>query len=555
MPIQQAVTSCSDYLTQVIDWNGLSTWYERQVEKATDTITKSSKAERVTIGVAVGLVLMYVMYNRTAKPPKKLRHIPYINYFTSTRRYIIDKWPTYKLSQELNMPMLRHSPMYLRNEKFGWTVYVCTPDTAKQVFLKQDIFPKLDQSSASGSIVYRLVGVSNIVFETSEVKWKRHRKLANPAFHRSMPIKLFGETAQKLFTLLDKEQSNDFTVNVGELFNRVTLDVIGRAGFGFDFNAIADKNSPWRLVYDTVINGHRDPLFHLFPILEKHFLWMFPKRQQIHQELTKFLGMMQGIIEHKRRVLKKKDVNNDPTEDAEKDLLTLMIESELRGEGILTDQELLNDIGVFFVAGHDTTSAALTACCYYMAKYPEIQSRAREEVNRILCPNGVEPGVDVLPTAEQTKDFVYLNQIIRESLRMNGPINSLVTPRKTTKDVMLNDTLIPKGTLVNVNIYDLHHNPDVWDDPETFNPDRFAPEAEAELKAGGGMSWVPFSSGSRICIGQNFSLAEQRVLLSCLLRKYTWELPHDSIHKERLVTTNSNLLISHNVNIRFHKRY
>lgn len=124
-----------------------------------------------------------------------------------------------------------------------------------------------------------------------------------------------------------------------------------------------------------------------------------------------------------------------------------------------------------------------------MAKHPEIQQKAREEVNRILCPGGTEPDADVLPTTAQTKEFVYLNQIIRETLRMNGSVVSLVTPRKATKDVMLDNKLIPEGTLVNVNIYDLHHNPAVWNDPETFNPDRFAKEAEAEQKAGGGMSW------------------------------------------------------------------
>lgn len=113
---------------------------------------------------------------------------------------------------------------------------------------------------------------------------------------------------------------------------------------------MADKNSPWKQVYDTVMNGHRNPLFHFFPILEKRFLWLFPERRQVHATLTKFLGMLQDVIEHKRQVLKDKDANLESgDDDAEKDLLTLMIESELRGEGVLTNKELLNDIGVFFV--------------------------------------------------------------------------------------------------------------------------------------------------------------------------------------------------------------
>lgn len=128
-----------------------------------------------------------------------------------------------------------------------------------------------------------------------------------------------------------------------------------------------------------------------------------------------------------------------------------------------------------------------------MAKHPEIQEKARQEVIKVLCPNGDEQKDDIIPTIEQTKQFVYLNQVMKETLRMNGSVVSLVSPRKTTKDVQLSGYFIPEGTLVSVNMYDLHHNPNVWKDPETFDPDRFAPGGEADQQAGGGMAWVPFS--------------------------------------------------------------
>ncbi|CAO3646121.1 unnamed protein product [Cunninghamella blakesleeana] len=125
-----------------------------------------------------------------------------------------------------------------------------------------------------------------------------------------------------------------------------------------------------------------------------------------------------------------------------------------------------------------------------MAKHPEIQEKARQEVLNILCPNGEEPNEEIMPTLEQTKEFVYMNQIIKETLRMNGTVTVLPTPRVANKDVELDGKLVPKGTLVNVNIYDLHHNPNIWRNPETFNPDRFADGGEAESLAGSGFSWV-----------------------------------------------------------------
>ncbi|KAI8099975.1 cytochrome P-450 cyp509A1 [Halteromyces radiatus] len=555
--IKTTLTQCSDYFHRHTDWSRFMTWYNEQVEKATSvasTTAPTSKTKRLALGVAISLTILYSVYRHVSRPPRQLRHIPYINFFTFSRRFIISKWTTAKLAREFELPLLKDgNPMFVRSDKFGWTVHVCTPDAAKKVFLKSDLFPKANQSSANASIIYRLVGTSNIVFENGD-EWRKHRKLVNPAFHRSMPIQVFGQVAQQVFTHLDKTQPNDFTLDFGQLTERITIDVIGRAGFGFDFNSVLDDASPWKQVYDTVINGHRDPLYMMLPSLEKYFLWMLPKRQRIHAITTKFLTMLQQIIDNKRLTLREKYATADDIDDSEKDLLTLMLESELRGEGVLTDRELLNDIGIFFIAGHDTTSTALTAAVYYLAKHPDIQEKARQEVIGILCPDGMEPPIDILPTADQVKKFNYLNQVIKETLRINGPVVSLVSPRLTTNDVTLSNVLIPKDTLVNVNIYDLHHNPNVWMKPDVFDPERFAPGGEADQQAGGGMAWIPFANGQRMCVGNMFSINEQRVLLACLLRKYQWTLPTDSIHKEELITTNSNLMIPQDVRIRFYKK-
>ena len=82
----------------------------------------------------------------------------------------------------------------------------------------------------------------------------------------------------------------------------------------------------------------------------------------------------------------------------------------------------------------------------------------------------------------------------------------------------MNGVVIPKGTQVFAEIYEIHHNPNVWKDPDTFNPERFAPGGEAEHN--GSYAWQPFITGPRQCIGMNFSLAEQRVFLS-MLREYS----------------------------------
>jgi cytochrome P450 len=109
---------------------------------------------------------------------------------------------------------------------------------------------------------------------------------------------------------------------------------------GFDFHAIDDVNSKWVNVYTDINDGLRDRKFFSFPILDQKFLWLLPKRRQLHKKMDYFLDMLDDVIKVKRDLLKKGHVHNDDLEENERDLLTLMIESENRDEGNLSDAEL-----------------------------------------------------------------------------------------------------------------------------------------------------------------------------------------------------------------------
>ncbi|KAI7881134.1 cytochrome P450 [Lichtheimia hyalospora FSU 10163] len=257
--------------------------------------------------------------------------------------------------------------------------------------------------------------------------------------------------------------------------------------------------------------------------------------------------MIDEIIAHKRQIL---NSQQSKVPESERDLLTLMIEAENSGEGSMTNKELRSNLCLFFLAGHDTTANALAFAVYHLAMHPDIQRKAREEAIKIL---GDEPE-DVLPTLEQTREFKYINMIIKETLRITPPITTVMS-RETREDTELQGQFIPKGTRMSLDIYDLHHNPTVWNDPDTFKPQRFEPGGEAERLAGSGMTWIPFSNGQRQCLGMNFSLAEQRVFLPMLLRKYEWRLPKDSIHKEKIQTRGLGIIQPIDLFVTFNKRY
>ncbi|KAI9307143.1 cytochrome P-450 cyp509A1 [Cunninghamella echinulata] len=543
--MSQLISTVNQYLdlTKWINRDNLFSLYDEFTTRFANTTGK-----RITIGVAVFLLVTGHTIRRAITPPKHLKHLPYIPFFTFVNNFIIKKLNLKEMHALTSKVYTEKYNGYLQLDPQGWTYHTSDPVAIKQILLKGDIFPKSSLDSQRGTYVEQFTGSHNILFSSGH-EWLKHRKIVNPAFHKSLPVKLFDESVQDLFDVWEENYpQNEFTLDVTKYFDRLTLQIIGKAGFGFDFNSIKDENSEWQIVYRNVLENLRNVFFLLFPKLEQNYLWLFPKRQREFKELHKWRGLLFQVIESKRKELKEN--KNQDLDESEKDLLTLMLESELSGEGILSNEELVGDIAVFFAGDHDTTSTATSAAFYYLAANPDIQEKARQEVISVLYPNG-EIKEDISITIEDTKKFVYLNQIIKEVLRIHPPLVFLVSPRKVTQDVDLNGIFLPKGSLVNPNIYDTHHSSNVWHDPETFNPDRWSPNGEAEQLADKGMAWIPFSNGTRTCLGMNFSLLEQRVILAKFLIKYEWSLPKDSIHHDHLVALYSVLTTPVNLNIQF----
>ncbi|CAO3614072.1 unnamed protein product [Mucor hiemalis] len=506
------------------------------------------KAGVVSVSAAVILTLLYTTLQRFNRPARSLRHLSYVGYF-SFLNYIFKDELFEKYSQKLIMPLIKQSNgVYMRPTVSGWAVELANPLAVKQLLFKQEhTFPKATTNTGvKGTLIQRFIGGPNIVFLTGP-DWKRHRKIANPAFQRSMPIKAFGHLTIKMYDTMDNLQND--TIDVLDLFERWTLDAIGIAGFDFDFNALGDKNNKWVHYYDSVKEGMSHPFFIFFPAFDTKYLGLFKKRQEVHDNLTKFLENIDHIIDEKRKIVHQK---KNTTSDENKDLLTLMIESELNDSSEkMSNEELRSNLCIFFLAGHDTTANTLAFTLYELAINPELQDRAREEAIRIL---GDSPE-DVVPTLEQTKELTYINMIMKETMRRHTPVYG-TTSRVALEDLEISGNFIPKGSEISVDIYNLHHNPDVWSDPYTFNPDRFIPGGEADSQEG--VAWVPFSNGGRQCIGMNFSLAEQRVVLSMLLRKFTWTLPANSPHKDVLQKKGiawGLVIMNEKLNITFQKRY
>ncbi|XP_064256676.1 cytochrome P450 4F3-like [Passer domesticus] len=177
----------------------------------------------------------------------------------------------------------------------------------------------------------------------------------------------------------------------------------------------------------------------------------------------------------------------------------------------LSDEDIAAEADTFMFEGHDTTASGLAWLFYNLAGHPEHQERCRQEVQELLA------GRDTADIEwEDLSQLPFTTMCIKESLQLHPPVTAV--SRRCTEDIPLRDGhVIPKGVICLMSIYGTHHNPDLWPEPEVFNPLRFSPE---NSKGRSLLSFIPFSAGPRNCIGQSFAMAEMKVAVALTLSRF-----------------------------------
>ncbi|MCP2340128.1 cytochrome P450 [Actinomadura rupiterrae] len=198
--------------------------------------------------------------------------------------------------------------------------------------------------------------------------------------------------------------------------------------------------------------------------------------------------------------------------DGGDDLFAALCAAETDDGHRFTDEDVVNHMIFALMAAHDTTTITLTTMAYYLAKYPEWQERLREESAAL--------GKPVLDFADLDA-MTGIDAVMKESLRLVSPVPAL--PRKAVKDTELLGFHIPKGTTVVVPQLTNHRMPEVWTDPDRFDPGRFAPDRR-EDKAHK-YAWSPFGGGAHKCIGLHFAGMQVKSIMHQWLLRYRWSVP------------------------------
>ncbi|XP_050396834.1 cytochrome P450 3A12 [Patella vulgata] len=201
------------------------------------------------------------------------------------------------------------------------------------------------------------------------------------------------------------------------------------------------------------------------------------------------------------------------------DLLQLLIEARMDGAIASTfTNEIVQQALLFLLAGYETTSTTLSFVFHELANNFDIQNKLREEINTYY------PNQDDVPTYDDVRQLKYLDMVIKETLR-KYPLASVIIARKCTNTCVVKGITIPKGMVVQADVWSLHKDKAIWgDDVETFDPERFSDE---NSKSRHPYAWIPFGAGPRMCAGLRFAVLEAKMATATMVKKFAFKPSKD----------------------------
>ncbi|XP_065094820.1 cytochrome P450 6a8-like [Ochlerotatus camptorhynchus] len=347
-------------------------------------------------------------------------------------------------------------------------------------------------------------------------KWKTLRNKLSPTFTSGrikMTFPLVVGVCQQFCDHLEEVVQRGNEVEMHDLLSRYTIDVIGTCAFGIDCNSFRDPDNEFRkygkIAFDKL--PHSPLVVYLMKAFRSYANALGMK--QLHEDVSSFfLKVTKDTIEYREK-------NNVIRSDFMDLLLKLKNTGRLEesGEeiGKISFEEIAAQAFIFFTAGYDTSSTAMTYTLYELALNQEAQEKARKCVLEIFAAN------NGALTYEAAANMGYLDQCINETLRKHPPV--AILERNADKDYRLPDSnvVIKKGRKIMIPTFAIHHDAEHFPDPEAYDPDRFSPEQVVKRDP---YCYLPFGEGPRICIGMRFGTIQARVGLASLLRRFRFSV-------------------------------
>ncbi|GAP38681.1 cytochrome P450 family protein [Piscinibacter sakaiensis] len=397
-------------------------------------------------------------------------------------------------------------PVYMVNEP-AWVRHAMVDAVAR--------YPK---HRLLGRALEPLLGRS--IFTTNGALWQRQRRMMDPAFAQARMAVAFPRMLQAGQAMLARLQAlpDGAEPDMEIEMTHVTADIIFRTILsapmeGEDarriFAAFAEFQALAPRLTLPVVYG----LGWLAPLIVP--FWQVRRSRRAAAEIRGLLG---AIIRPRYDARRAADAAAAASagdtaaraDAAPRDILDSLLDARDDAGLPMDFEELLDEVAMLFLAGHETSASALTWALHLLANAPEVQRRLADEVDRVLGDR--EPGPDDL------RELVFTRQVFRETLRLFPPVGFFA--REAAEDDRMRDKAVPRGATVTISPWLIHRHREWWSHPDAFDPDRFDTEAgRASLRH----AYLPFGLGPRVCIGANFALQEATLLLAMLARQHRVE--------------------------------
>lgn len=342
--------------------------------------------------------------------------------------------------------------------------------------------------------------VGNSMFVSSGETWRRQRAMIDPAFSHMRLAKAFGsmDSAVDDFEVqLDALAITGAPLSLDLAMGQLTADIICRTVFS---TSLANETA--RDVFESFAFFERT-VAHVEVmrlIFGKPFA-AIPQRPDVLAACARIRHHIGDLLDTHLAAGSRFDDIAARVIDA-RDLIT---------NAKFTRDELIDQLGVFFLAGHETTASALTWAVFIAGIRPDVAARIRAEVVTLAGQGPL--------TFEHVKKLTYTRNVFKEVLRLYPPITFI--PRVAAQDTIIGRRKIKRGTMVMISPWAIHRHQKLWQNPDMFDPDRFSPQREHEIIAG---SYLPFGNGPRVCVGAAFATTEATLILARLMKNYTFEV-------------------------------
>lgn len=346
------------------------------------------------------------------------------------------------------------------------------------------------------------------IFTTNGPTWERQRRLVEPAFAQArlkLVFSLMADSVAGMVTRLDAIADGRSWEVDGEM-TYVTADIIFRTILSENLEEADAKE-----IYDAFLDFQHHAQRAM--VLMIYRLPAFLARRASARAATKIRSILSQII--KRRF----DAWERGEAGAQEDILAgLMAARDPVNGDRFTYEELVDQVCMLFLAGHETSASALTWALYLISNCPHLQERMHEEIGSVVGERAFELG--------DIKSLSAVGNVFRETLRLYPPVGFFV--REATQATCIRDKQVKEGSPILISPWLIHRHRTLWDRPDDFDPERFDTPAGKESAR---CAYIPFSKGPRVCIGAAYATQEAVLILATIVRRYRVEPVADHVPK------------------------